>query len=557
MSKKDSIRRAMLWAAYGDALGFITELCSKSGLSRRTGGVTHVSELIPWKRKIGGKFGIQVELRKGCYSDDTQLRLATCRSIMGDGHFDVETFSKVELPVWLSYALGAGVGSKVAAESLKKNSIQWNSNFFKTNYSQYINGGGNGAAMRIQPHVLSAPDDKKIETILKDVIRNTITTHGHTRAVIGSVFHALILYKVQKTGKIAGPETWLETIDILKDIPNIVESDEKLGQFWLPHWENEAKQSFKEAINKSADELVSDIRIIQGNLNGIKSNTNDYSELVKKIGCFDKSSMGSAPKTALLAAYLSYCFQNNPHEGIVESVNLLGSDTDTIATMAGAILGLITEYDPPEEVMDFEYINSQSDRLYQLSQSHETENNCYPDLLFWRPPLTQIDTIGKYKNEIVLMGFGKVVQSEIAGKNNGKYPYTWQWLDLEFGQTIIAKTREKLELIDEKSLPIKSSGKRMNMTMKTKSLHKTSNASLTYPKQKNLWDDQGNTDDNNSGEITLDQATGVCIKSKFDEQIVGKMLMGFVKQKHGIEKSIAFAAIIAKAKQARMKFGDN
>lgn len=547
----------MLWAAYGDALGFITELCSKSGLSRRTGGVTHVSELIPWNRRIGGKFGIQVELRKGCYSDDTQLRLATCRSIMGDGHFDIETFSKVELPVWLSYALGAGVGSKVAAESLKKNSIQWNSNFFKTTYSQYINGGGNGAAMRIQPHVLSAPEDKKLKTILKDVIRNTITTHGHTRAIVGSVFHALILHDVQKRGEIARPKTWLKTIDILKDIPNIVESDEKLGQFWLPHWENKAKQSFKVAINKSVDELVSDIHIIQDNLNGSKSSTTDYSMLVKRIGCFDKGSMGSAPKTALLAAYLSYCFQNNPHKGIVECVNLLGSDTDTIATMAGAVLGLVAEYDPPEEVMDFEYINSQSDRLYQLSQSHETESNCYPDLLFWQPPSTQVDTVGKCNDEVFLMGLGKAVTSEIAGKSSGKYPYTWQWLDLEFGQTIIAKTREEFKLIDKKSLPIKSSGKRINMTMKTKSSPKVSNVSLSYPKQKKLWDDQENTDDNNSGEITLEQASDVCIRSKFDEQIIGNMLMRFAKQKHGIEKSIAFAAIIAKAKQVRIKFGNN
>ena len=153
MSTNQSIRRSVLWAAYGDALGFITEMCNESSLLHRTRGKSRITGLIPWVRKIGGEFGIYVELPTGCYSDDTQLRLATSRSIRGDGSFDVETFSKIEIPVWLSYALGAGLGTKTAAQSLKKSQIQWNSNFFKSKYAQYIEGGGNGAAMRIQPQL--------------------------------------------------------------------------------------------------------------------------------------------------------------------------------------------------------------------------------------------------------------------------------------------------------------------------------------------------------------------------------------------------------------------
>jgi ADP-ribosylglycohydrolase len=108
MLLKQSIRRSVLWAAYGDALGFITEMCNESSLLHRTRGKSRITGLIPWVRKVGGEFGIYVELPMGCYSDDTQLRLATSRSIRGDGSFDVETFSKIEIPVWLSYALGAG-----------------------------------------------------------------------------------------------------------------------------------------------------------------------------------------------------------------------------------------------------------------------------------------------------------------------------------------------------------------------------------------------------------------------------------------------------------------
>ena len=105
------IRASALWAAYGDALGFITELADSAGVARR-GAPYPVEEPVSWQRRIGGRFGATVQLPAGCISDDTQLRLATCRSIRGSGVFDVEMFAKVELPVWASYALGAGRGSK-------------------------------------------------------------------------------------------------------------------------------------------------------------------------------------------------------------------------------------------------------------------------------------------------------------------------------------------------------------------------------------------------------------------------------------------------------------
>ena len=98
-------QRAALWAAYGDALGWISELTDSAGLRRRTGDKP-LTEPVAWRRRIGGRSGVTASLPQGCYSDDTQLRLATSRAIRSDA-FDVEAFAKVELPVWLSYGLGA------------------------------------------------------------------------------------------------------------------------------------------------------------------------------------------------------------------------------------------------------------------------------------------------------------------------------------------------------------------------------------------------------------------------------------------------------------------
>ena len=68
--------------------------------------------------------------------------------------------------------------------------------------------------------------------------------------------------------------------------------------------------------------------------------------MVKEIGGMLVQYRGSGTKTAILAAALAWMFRDNPHEAIVVGANLLGSDTDTIATMAGAILGAITDEDP-------------------------------------------------------------------------------------------------------------------------------------------------------------------------------------------------------------------
>ena len=104
VGRETRVSRSALWAAYGDALGWISELTDAAGLTRRTQGAP-LDKPIAWKRRIGGRSGVTVALPRGCYSDDTQLRLATGRAIRSDG-FDVEAFAKVELPLWLSYGLG-------------------------------------------------------------------------------------------------------------------------------------------------------------------------------------------------------------------------------------------------------------------------------------------------------------------------------------------------------------------------------------------------------------------------------------------------------------------
>ena len=134
--RQSQVRRSALWAAYGDALGWISELTDKRGLGRRTCGEP-LRRPIGWKRRIGGRIGITASIPQGCYSDDSQLRLATGRAIRPSG-FDVEAFAKVELPVWLSYGLGGGRSTGAGASNLARPTVPWFANTFKG----WANSGG-------------------------------------------------------------------------------------------------------------------------------------------------------------------------------------------------------------------------------------------------------------------------------------------------------------------------------------------------------------------------------------------------------------------------------
>ena len=232
-ARKVQAQRSALWAAYGDALGWISELTDANGLARRTGG-TPLEKPVAWRRRIGGRSGVTVTLPQGCYSDDSQLRLATSRAIRSDG-FDVEAFSKVELPVWLSYALGGGKSTTSAALNLTKSSAVWYANRFKG----WTNSGGNGAAMRIQPHVWATRFPRDGATFLPDVVRNSICTHSHPTGLMGAALHALTLAHAMDKGSLPSPDDLWGIAKEAARLPEIVAGDFNIAN-WRTAFENEA-----------------------------------------------------------------------------------------------------------------------------------------------------------------------------------------------------------------------------------------------------------------------------------------------------------------------------
>ena len=342
-------------------------------------------------------------------------------------------------------------------------------------------------------------------------------------------------------------------------IYEIICTDKDLLFYWLPHWEEESQKSIKQAITQSIEELREDIGFVERTLTKAKDKEQrgaTYVELVGQLGCLRKEQVGSAPKTALLASYLSYVFQDSPKDGLIHAANLLGSDTDTIGTMAGALLGVIAKNDPPEKVADMEYMVEESERLHRIGEGQRMRSHAYPDMLYWKPSRTQLDVVGQYKERWIVQGLGEARPGEIVARQGGKYPCTWQWFCLEFGQSILVRRRTKPRAFtrDNLQLNITTQGSDANASTSVVQMRKEG-VNTHMSKQNELWNKGERTDIRETPDLTVDVATDNSIRSDFQEEVVGRMLMKLAEQEDGIEKSIAFAAIIAKAKRARIKKG--
>lgn len=445
--RRHRTRMSALWAAYGDALGFISELTDERGLRRRTKGQP-LTQPIEWPRRVGGRNGVSITLPAGCYSDDTQLRLATARAISGKG-FDVEAFARVELPIWLCYALGGGRATKAAASNLARPKATW----FANTFDGWLDAGGNGAAMRIQPHVWAAADLEDPASYLRDVLRNAVCTHGNVTALFGAVFHAVTLAAALEKQAVPQPGEVRALLDISARAHEAFRSDAELAEVWLPLWSRGTGRDFGEAWGEAHAETARACDLAAR----IAQNVNDHPEpvrgardtayrtLLRELNLYDEQRRGAGTLTA--AASLGLCWiEPRPHEAMLAAANALGSDTDTIATMAGAVLGAAASHLPDGPILDSEVIQQMADRLVAISTGSEHPAHRYPDLLRWSPPHTQSDALGQGQGtrNLLILGLGPVreVLGEPIPAPNGDV--AWQWLRLATGQTLLLKRRRAL-----------------------------------------------------------------------------------------------------------------
>ncbi|MDR6188441.1 ADP-ribosylglycohydrolase [Agrobacterium pusense] len=550
--RQTAIVGSALWAAAGDALGWMTELGDEGTVRHRTGS-TSVAQMVEWRRRIGGKFGPTVQLRAGTYSDDTQLRLAVSRATGSSGIFDAEAFAKVELPVWSSYSLGAGRGTSAAAANLAKTSINWFNNFFGTaDGRNYFSAGGNGAAMRIQPHVWKA-DPSRPDLFLPDVLRDAVITHGDPKGIGGAVFHALCVAHALNVGSAPEIGDWRNFIQHLEYCEAIIRADDKLGLFWLKAWQDKAGRSLTSAFQ-------AEIAQAQRSIDEIADFAYDprrYEDVLLALGCLDEATRGAGIGTALAAAAVAtYVKRIGEEDSLRIAVNTLKSDTDTIASMAGAIFGCFSTAEISWDIQDRGYIITEARRMAALSQGQTVTSFHYPDLLSWMPPSTQSDAVGILDGQLFLAGLGALTES---GEVYEIGDAIWQWAALPFGQTLLTKRRRNPRHLSLADAPLLPSTQRPALRSQAPSPTFKSNQPDFFkgeqPGTPAAVNPGRQPSERDIERMDLDALTSIVIENGFPPGLIGRVLIMLANRNNGVEAAVAFSAIVTKALRSRRKRG--
>jgi len=363
LTKIEKCTGAMLASAIGDALGWPNERRARNVLQE----TVPAEKYSAWHRSHRWPFLYAEEILPGEYSDDTQLILSVARSLIyGDWE---NYFSKNELTFWLEYERGGGGALLRAAKLYRKGLLPWSHD----NARDYFRAGGNGAAMRILPHIVAAiAVESNVEDVICDVVRNSIITHGHPRAILGATCYAFALsYLGQKDTILDYKElvyAILEGSHIWGEFP---------GDYGLSGWIDSAvKFSGYDYERMWQSVLVSMVRqfsFIADSLD--KGLLTDDSRIFYQIGCTGNAN-GAGDVAILTAVYLASKYANHPELGVKIPATFIGMDTDTIASITGGLLGMIhgTSWIPNEwhKVQDYECIALMTELLFAKDMKRKT-----------------------------------------------------------------------------------------------------------------------------------------------------------------------------------------
>lgn len=451
MKPETKYKGSIKLSAIGDALGWITEFEKSEQSLKEKFGTERIENFYTWKKNVGGRFyGFIDTIKAGSYSDDTQLLLSVARSVKRDGSLDHSYFAKTELPNWLNYARGGGRTVKTAADKISRKSVKWFNNFynFKVNGENYDykQSGANGAAMRILPIALANLGNT--EKIKEEIFCNSIITHGHPRAILGAMLYGYAVNQII----VFRPEdfNWESYItQIGLDFPKKFElsfTHKTEIREWLKEWNKSSSKSFESSYAETIIETQNQLRLV---FQSIKQNLSVH-ETLKKIGCFDPATKGSGIATVIAGIYIAAKFHDKPLEAIIESVNSLGSDTDSIAAFTGGLIGALHGQsiipDKWKSVQDNDYLERTAERLLQISEDRLSEEQEISNsgLKILNDPKTDDFQINE-EIEFVPLGIGKITHIDRQSTlTKGKYNLLIE-AKLNIGQSILVSKLFSLE----------------------------------------------------------------------------------------------------------------
>ncbi|WP_169949167.1 ADP-ribosylglycohydrolase family protein [Microbispora sp. H11081] len=380
----DKVEGAILGAAVGDALGWPQE--QRSGIigGKSAKSVPPRPIFREWTRLSGSRFNRYEDVvRPGEYSDDTQLLLSVARACFTDEW--VEYFSRVELPAWPAYQRGGGRAVLNAARHWGSfDAPPWyvptrSGAGSEEQTSDYFSRGANGVAMRIAPHAIVTADMDSPGPLVSRVLTDGIHTHGHPRALMGGLIHALSLRYAFRLNGTLGYSDLLSFLyaDSTWQDPEVLEG---LPAEWRSAYQSVTHKSPEAAWRQTADETRGLLEIALLALE--RGAAVDDETTLGRLGCFDKKQNGAGHVTAVASSYIASRTATRPLSGLLLSAFLPDADTDTLASMTASLLGAVqgAEWLSPlaEQVQDSNYLRRISRTLAAQTLGAIRDNELLP-----------------------------------------------------------------------------------------------------------------------------------------------------------------------------------
>jgi ADP-ribosylglycohydrolase/catechol 2,3-dioxygenase-like lactoylglutathione lyase family enzyme len=436
-TSRDRVLAAFAAGAFGDALGWPME-----DRGNRVGGTSKVKpspQLVPWRRREGGGFAShEQEIAAGTYSDDTQLLLAVARSrLRGEDWY--RHLTEAELPLWLLYERGGGGASKRSASSWARGRPPWHHSHKEAAVVRYFAAGGNGAAMRCLPHVLVDRSSRDFGRLIPYLDADALATHGHPRAIVGSrVFAWALWWALERRQSLAFGELLERAIDGVSEwaVPPRPPEDWQVAQAevaprWPHQWEGAVEESLRH-LRSMRNRMVHGALVLDD-------------EALAEIGVFGKEG-GAGTVTAAAALFLATRYTSQPLQGLLASAFLRNADSDTIASMAGSLLGVLAGGDwlrgLPRGLQDADYLAGVGSAL--LGEGPEQPIPSFRWQMSIRTEIYAALNESRSGAELELPVFGRASIRDVGDHETRSTTFVRSWdLETELGQTIQIKRYDK------------------------------------------------------------------------------------------------------------------
>ncbi len=434
---RDRSKAAFLAAAIGDALGWPME-----DRGNRVGGTAKVKpapRLVPWSRREGGGYAPHEQsIPAGTYSDDTQMLLAVGRSrLRGPDWY--RHLIEAELPVWLLYERGGGGALKRSARSWSTGRPPWDLNHKRDAVVAYFRAGGNGAAMRCLPHVLVDRDAKRFDQIAEFLDADGLATHGHPRALVGARALAWgVWWTLNRTSSLGYGELLERTIEAAPEWAGLprppadwTEAMTQAASGWPEEWDMAVEEMLR-YLSIARNGLAHGAVAVDG-------------ETLEQIGMFGKE-RGAGTVSAAAAIFLATRYTSQPLQGLLSAAFLRNTDSDTVASMTGALLGGLAGADwlgeLTRQIQDGGYLEEMADWL-AVGEGPEVPS------LRWEPSIRtslyrrlEVSMPGD-RMELPIFGAAQITQiDDYETKSRINFIRSWSF-KTELGQSLTVKRYDK------------------------------------------------------------------------------------------------------------------